>query len=59
MTWCRGVVTFDLIVFIGLLALIVFPGGETNKMHLGHGATLVFKKVYCAEIRRKETSGNC
>ena len=37
--------TFDLIVFIGLLALIVFPGGETNKMHLGHGATLVYKKV--------------
>jgi len=48
MNWCRGVVAYDLLVFIGLLALIVFPGGETNKMHLGHGATLVFKKVHYA-----------
>jgi hypothetical protein len=39
------VVIYDLIVFMGLLALIVFPGGETNDMHLGHGATLVSKKV--------------
>ncbi|XP_024364879.1 uncharacterized protein [Physcomitrium patens] len=47
-SYIMGVVTFDLIVFIGLLALIVFPGGETNSMHLGHGATLVFKKMELA-----------
>jgi hypothetical protein len=43
--FCRGVVSFDLVVFIGLLALIIFPGGETNEMHIEHSATLVYKKV--------------
>ncbi|KAG0576092.1 hypothetical protein M758_5G054600 [Ceratodon purpureus] len=55
--YIMGVVTFDLIVFIGLLALIVFPGGETNKMHLGHGATLVYKKMELATKLRGPLDG--
>lgn len=44
-SYILGVVSFDLVVFIGLLALIIFPGGETNEMHIEHSATLVYKKM--------------
>jgi hypothetical protein len=44
-SYILGVASFDLVVFIGLLALIIFPGGETNEMHIEHSATLVYKKV--------------
>ncbi|BFI25420.1 hypothetical protein MARPO_0001s0433 [Marchantia polymorpha] len=39
-SYILAVVVFDLLVFIGLLCLVVSPGGGTNNLNVEHGATL-------------------
>ncbi|CAM6087286.1 unnamed protein product [Calypogeia fissa] len=40
-----AIVVYDLVVFLFLLCLMVFPGGAANDMNHEHGATLTRKKM--------------
>jgi hypothetical protein len=45
MCWGRVTVIVTLDVFLTLLALMAWPGGDINNVRQQHGATLVSRKV--------------
>ncbi|KAG6543628.1 hypothetical protein Mapa_014991 [Marchantia paleacea] len=52
-SYILAVVVFDLLVFVGLLCLVVSPGGNTNKLNVEHGATLHrIKMSVCTRLNR-------